>query len=188
MTQAAFSTLPGLANVLERFCREGRSGTLHVVTSDNHTAFFGLLVGQIVAVRYRIRKDKRALEHLLGMNEGRYTFTEDADVEHGDGSLPSTSEILAMLGAANPDLSAAVQTAPAGAPALTSEPLPPVIQDMLSDTLVQYAGPAAKLLSRSIFASTADANEAVELLAKKIPDATQAQAFSREAKRRLESL
>lgn len=215
MTQDAFSTLAELANAVERLCQEGRSGTLHIVTSDNHTAYFGLLGGQIVALRYRIRKDTRALEHILKVSSGRYTFTEGAQVETSAEALPSTAKILALLGAgaseayagdvpADPFLSTPTPDAPrniprrniprgstetvarrGAAPATQHAHLSESTQAILLDVLTHYAGPAASLLGRGVFVSTDDVGEAIELLAQKIPNGAQAQAFVTEARRKL---
>lgn len=207
MTQDAFSTLVELANAIERLCHEGRSGTLHIVTSDNHTAYFGLLGGQIVALRYRIRKDTRALEHILNINSGRYTFTEGAQVETSAETLPSTAKILALLGAGTSSYASGLiadassaSTAPLnvsrpntsrlGAGSATSAArvtagLSKSTQAVLLDVLTHYTGPAASLLGRGVFVSTDDVGEAIELLAQKIPNGAQAQAFVTEARRKL---
>ena len=183
MTQAAFDTLSNLASALARFCAEGRSGTIHIVTNANHTAFFGLSAGQIVAVRYRIRKGARALEQMLGVQAGSYTFTENAEVESED-ELPSTASILAMLGANNPELTSARVDRPSRSAATIpgGEQLPEATKATLLDILARYAGPVASLLGHSVFASTADLNEAIELLAQKIPDSPETRAFIAEAR------
>ena len=186
MSHAVFTGLPSLADTLANFCREGRSGSLRIVTNDNHTAFFGLIAGQIVAVRYRIRKGGRAIEQMLGVKSGSYTFSEGEAVE-AQGELPSTAEILALLGAANPDLPPPNSTAkePVLEPAMR---LPASVQSVLEDVLVTYAGPAASLMARGVFQSSSDVNAAIEKLAGKLPDSSQAQAFTAEAKSKLSHL
>ena len=190
MTQSAFDTLPSLADALERFCQEGRSGALRIVTSDNHTAFFGLLAGRIVSVQYRIRKDVRALEQILGVSAGRYTFAEDAIVPTSAALLPDTGEILAMLRAENPNMPAPVRAVPAPEP--TVEPAAEVLtsdtQALLLDTLTRYAGPAASLMGRGVFANASSVAEAIDKLAEKIPDQVQAHAFALEARGKLTHL
>lgn len=189
MTQVAFESLPALARTLETFCREGRSGVLHIVTSDNHTALFGLIEGNIVATRYRIRKDARALEQILGVSSGRYRFEETSEVEPGS-MLPPTDEILAMLGtgqsnpAQHPTQSNSV---PAQQAALEPEQqLASSTQTTLLEVLSGYAGPVASLLARSVFANTSNPSEAITRLAEKLPDPSRARAFADEARAKLD--
>lgn len=188
MLQAAFDRLPELATALQRLCREGRSGVLHIVTSDNHTALFGLIAGEIVTVRYRIRKDTKALEYMLNVSGGRYRFEEDAPTDLG-GALPSTENILSILGAGTPEPSAASAAAPSQPVSLNAtQQLPSTIQTGLVNILASYAGPAANLMARSVFANTSDPNEAITLLARKLPNPAQARAFSSEARSKLRTL
>ena len=194
MTQDAFDSLASLSNTLRRFCDEGRSGTFHIVTSSNHTAYFGLLSGQIVAVRYRIRKNMRALEHILKISEGSYTFKTDNQVENNAAALPSTAEILALLeGAKAAPASSASPPAPASANAPAATPgsdaapqqLASSTQALLLNILTHYAGPAANFVARSVFSKTASTSEAIEMLAQKIPNPAKAQAFVEEARSQL---
>jgi hypothetical protein len=103
----------GLMQELQRLCDEGRTGTMFITTTHNHSIRFILHEGQITSCVYRVKRGFDALDKIKSMEGGTYRFADDVFTSMDELNLPPTGEILSSLQRrAAPSQSAAPQAAP----------------------------------------------------------------------------
>jgi hypothetical protein len=83
---------------LRSLCAATRSGTLFIITLENHPAQVVLRDGEIVGVSYRLTRGPEALAPLSVFSAARYRFQRES-VPVADPRLPPTADILARLSA-----------------------------------------------------------------------------------------
>ena len=81
---------------LRSLCAGKRSGTLFIITLENHPAQVVLRDGEIVGVSYRLTRGPEALAPLTVFSAARYRFQGES-VLVADPRLPPTADILARL-------------------------------------------------------------------------------------------
>lgn len=183
--QAALTSFPTLMSELMQCCKDQRSGYMHIVTDQNHKISVGLLQGKIVSLQYRIRRGQRALEDILKVQSGRYDFKEAGAVNADEPPLPETDDILRMFGIDEASIQGSKQAVSQATTTQSSTGIHAVDRAVLQEALVKYVGPVAPIMSKSVFATASSTSEAIEMLAAKIPDASQAQAFKQEVRAEL---
>ena len=85
---------------LRSLCAARRSGTLFIITIENHPGQIVLRDGDVVALSYRLTRGPDALAPLTLFSAARYRFQQES-AQAADPRLPPTAEILARLGAAS---------------------------------------------------------------------------------------
>jgi hypothetical protein len=83
-----------LIDELHSLCVTGRSGTMFIITGENHAAQFVLRGGQIICLTYWLLRGLGALPSMRTF--GRYRFQEET-VDRTDPRLPPTPDLLALL-------------------------------------------------------------------------------------------
>lgn len=82
---------------LRSLCAAKRTGTLFIITLENHPAQLVLRDGEIVGLSYRLTRGPDALAPLKVFGAARCRFQQES-VQSADPRLPPTAEILALLG------------------------------------------------------------------------------------------
>jgi hypothetical protein len=108
---------------LRDLCAGKRTGTLFIITIENHLAQIVLRDGEIVALSYRLTRGPDALAALKAFGAARYRFQSES-VQPADPRLPSTAELLAALGGESGPIPAPAQRPPASEPTPMSAPRP----------------------------------------------------------------
>ena len=90
-----------LIDELHALCVAGRSGTMFIITGENHAAQFVLRNGEIVYLTYRLLRGLDALPSMRIFTVGRYRF-QDEPVDRADPGLPPTPDLLALLSPRSP--------------------------------------------------------------------------------------
>ncbi len=123
------------------YCKEKRSGTMLIISSDNHSIRFVLNDGVIIACAYTMTQGKDALVLVRGIKSGSFSFVDGGftgGMNINESPLPSTREIFQILG-----LKSQSQT-------LSTEKVVSLIQkDHLIEVekeLSKYVGPMAEFI------------------------------------------
>lgn len=93
-------------NVLIALCESGKNGDFWLYTEDKYTAIISLQDGDIVRLRYRVSRGLDALKKIQAINKAKFKFQTTEKSEHSGSELklPSTVEILKMLGVSSDDV------------------------------------------------------------------------------------
>jgi hypothetical protein len=86
-----------LMAALADYCGQRRSGTLFIVTSDNHSAKFVLENGELVACGYSLKQGHDALPLLRGIKECTFRFAADVFSSISELPMPPTDKCLHYL-------------------------------------------------------------------------------------------
>lgn len=86
-----------LMAALAEHCSRRRSGTLFIVTADNHAARFVLDQGEIVTCSYSVKQGHDALPLLRDIKECSYRFADDVFSAIGELPMPPTDKCLKYL-------------------------------------------------------------------------------------------
>src|SRR5260370_8068357 len=89
----------GIIDALQSLCGAKRSGTMFIITAENHVAQFILRGGEVVGLSHRLLRGLDALPSMRSFSAGRYRFVEEA-VDRTDPGLPPP---LAFLPPFTPD-------------------------------------------------------------------------------------
>jgi hypothetical protein len=176
---------------LRSLCAAKRTGTLFIITIENHPAQVVLRDGEIVGLSYRLNRGPDALAPLKAFAAARYRFQQES-VSSTDPRLPPTAEVLAVLGAESrsaPDRppapsttasrTAAVAPPPADTrPAIGSSPDISEAVDrlrlLIERELAEFLGPMAGLICGEHLADPSAGSQEVakllEAIAKEIGD------------------
>lgn len=113
MQERQLLSLKDLAKVLERLCREGKSGTIFITTQDKRSAGFVIKDSAIVGVAYKGLYGSQAVELIKEIQSCTFSFLNNnlsllkqMEIAHNQSPLPSTESILRTLSASSVDLSA----------------------------------------------------------------------------------
>lgn len=82
---------------LECLCRNQRTGSLYLVSAEQHAGNFTLHEGRIVGVRYACQREERALAALQHLTRVSYRFLAKKVSVSEFQALPETYEILGQL-------------------------------------------------------------------------------------------
>ncbi len=110
---------------LRALCAAKRTGTLFIITLENHPAQIVLRDGEIVGLSYRLTRGPEALAPLKTFGAARSRFQSEA-VPPSDPRLPPTAEVLALLGAESGPSAERAQPGSTGDAKLAGEARPPV--------------------------------------------------------------
>ena len=86
-----------LIQEVRRLCLEARTGTIFIATSENHAVRIVIQRGAITHVVARGQAGMAAMAPIKEISGGRLTYSEGAIDAGKPQSLPTTSELLAML-------------------------------------------------------------------------------------------
>ncbi len=110
--QRPLLTLKELVKVLERLCKEAKSGTLFVTAQDKRSAGFVVKDGVIAGVAYKGLYGIAALELIKEIQSCTFSFLNNnlsllkqMEMSPNKSSLPSTEEIFRLLDASFVELS-----------------------------------------------------------------------------------
>ncbi len=188
---------------LRSLCAAKRTGTLFMITIENHPAQVVLRDGEIVGLSYRLNRGPAALAPLKAFAAARYRFQQES-VSSTDPRLPPTAEVLALLGAESgpaadrpqppsttDSRTAAVPTAPAdtrpAADAGSSLDAGEAIgrfRPLVERELAEFLGPMAGLICQEHLADrtslgSQEVAKLVEAIAKEIGDPAKEAQFKR---------
>lgn len=156
---------------LRALCAAKRSGTMFIITTENHAAQFVLRGGAIVGMTYRLLRGADALPFMKTFAGGRYRF-QDETIERTDPSLPSTLDLLALL-ISEPTAEIAP---PPAQPSTDREAVPERIRQLIERELAEFLGPMAGLICQEYLAQGAnlaspkEISRLVEAIASEIGD------------------
>jgi hypothetical protein len=173
-----------LIRELRRLCLEARTGTLFIATSENHAVRVVLQRGEITHVVARGQMGMAAVASIKQITGGRLTFSEDAIDGGQPQALPTTSELLAMLGGGEPTASGGVATAALLANLQRARAI-------IEPELTEYLGPMAAMLYEELVArigrgtGPATFNEAIDHLAGELRNPAKAVRFKDSVRARL---
>ncbi|HKC07175.1 MAG TPA: hypothetical protein VKJ67_09925 [Methylomirabilota bacterium] len=166
-----------LIDELRGLCASKHSGTMFIITAENHAAQFVLREGTIAGLTYRLLRGVAALPSMTAFRAGRYRFQTET-VDHTDPELPATAELLALLVAERTE---AVQ--PQAKPATDPPQAPAALRLLIEHELAEFLGPIAALICQEHLTraggldSPSDLVRLVETLADEIEDPAKAAAF-----------
>ena len=166
-----------LGNTINSVVLERKTGKLHLITAENHTASLGFVQGEVVSAHYRISRGEKALAALQGVTEATCRFDEGADVKRDTPPLPPTEEILRAL-------ELAPNQPPTPAKEVVAEPAPQLSarsQNALRDLATEYLGPVASIVCDDVFARAETLDGAIQLLSREIANPASAETFLAEA-------
>jgi hypothetical protein len=160
-----------LIDALRSLCAAQRSGTLFIITAENHAAQVVLREGSIVGLSHRLLRGLAALPPMRLFAAGRYRFVEEP-VDRADPGLPSTVDVLALL---TPEPSGSVAPQPMIPTPAMRQP-PSAIRSLIEPDLTEILGPIAGLVCQEHLAhapdltSPEDVARMVDAIAKEIGD------------------
>lgn len=167
---------------LRRLCAERRSGTLFIATASNQSGRIGLRDGNIVSMRFQLRKGLDAVGEISKVSSARCTFTDHA-AEEADprAPLPPTRDVLRLLTGTDTG-------APPPSGQLSDTDLLRA-QNVLAPALAEFLGPMATLIVREQLLDASrhgyDIRKAIEAIAKQIEDPAKAALFKQQVLARL---
>lgn len=156
---------------LHSLCAAKRTGTMFIITAENHPAQVALREGEIVGLSYRLTRGPDALPAMKTFTAARYRF-QDEPVQPADPKLPPTSELLALL---TPGPGAARERSQVEPTAGTGE-ADDRIRLLIERELTEFLGPMAGLICEEYLreatglSSSQGVSRLVEAIAKEIGD------------------
>jgi hypothetical protein len=184
----------GLMQELQRLCDEGRTGTMFITTTHNHSIRFILHEGQITSCVYRVKRGFDALDKIKSMEGGTYRFADDVFTSMDELNLPPTGEILSSLQRrAAPSQSAASVAAPAPAAKPRAWARPAAGKGMadaikvIEHELAMFLGPVAGMYCEDYLedegpvSNTDDLRNMIGAMADEIGDPTKETVFKEQA-------
>jgi hypothetical protein len=175
-----------LIGELRSLCAAGRSGTMFIITAENHAAQFVLRNGAVVHLTYRLLRGLDALPSLKRFPAGRYRF-QDESTSQADPALPPTPELLATLLGGSSDVTPSTQARPTQAHPAAAAPIPDALRPLIARELAEFLGPMASLICDEYFAQVTDPDSPtsrerlIEALAREIRDPAKEADFKRRA-------
>lgn len=174
-----------LIGEVRRLSAEGRTGTVFITTSDNHSVRFVLRGGTISAVGFGLQTGLAAVTSITRITGGRLSFSDELLQHESQAELPPTAELLTLLSGAAAD---AGDGGGAGTgPMATSLNRSSAI---LEAELVEYLGPMARVvcnehLTRAARSGSTSLNDVIESLARELGDRDKAARFTERVRARL---
>jgi hypothetical protein len=170
-----------LIDELHALCVAGRSGTMFIITGENHAAQFLLRNGEIVYLTYRLLRGLDALPSMRIFTAGRYRF-QDEPVDRTDPGLPPTPDLLALL---SPEHTGTVEP-PQTEPTTGTAKAPDSLRLLIERELAEFLGPMASLICAEHLAQATDLDSPkslarlVEAIANEIGDPTKEAHFKQQ--------
>jgi len=169
----------GIIDVLQSLCGAERSGTLFIITAENHVAQFILRGGEVVGLSHRLLRGLDALPSLRTFTAGRYRFVEEP-IARTDPGLPPTSDLLALL---VPEHAGPAESPQSSPPTPNMKQALESARSLIEPELTEFLGPMAELICQEHLArlpaltSLQHFTRLVEAIAKEIGDATKEAQF-----------
>ncbi len=180
----------GIGRIAEelRELRAGRvTGTYFIVSDDNRQGRIGWTAGEIDWIVFRGVEGMAALPPLIQVCALRTRFSPEVTraAAGGRSGLPSTDELLRLLGGPAPRPQAA---APSGAQAPDGRAgrISSSAQKTICDTLADYLGPIATLIYKEHREREATVDGILAALAAEFPEARRAREFVADVRRKLQ--
>jgi len=174
-----------LIGEVRRLSAEGRTGTVFITTSDNHSVRFMLRGGTIGAVGFGLQTGLAAVTSIARITGGRLSFSDGLLQHESQAELPPTAELLTLLGGAAGD-------ADDGGGAGTGLVATSLNRSsaILEAELVEYLGPMARVvcnehLTRAARSGATSLNDVIESLARELGDRDKAARFTERVRARL---
>ena len=164
----------GIIDALQSLCGARRSGTMFIITAENHVAQVILRGGEIVGLSHRLLRGLDALPSMRTFAAGRYRFIEEP-VDRIDPGLPPTLDLLALL---IPERSGPVEARQSTLPTPDLRQALASARSLIEPELTEFLGPMADLICQEYLAhvTALDSPEhftrLVEAIAKEIGDST----------------
>ena len=180
MVQSQLSPLiKFLDEELRTLCRDRRTGTLLVVSSNNQVFQFSLKEGEIVALTFQNKHGAEALDVLEAL---RHQDVRANASRFAEGHLlsskvppPATDYILELLRGGNRGGSARpVQDSSPKSLRMTDQ-----TRKILEEELVEFLGPMAVILCDEVWSTAKSLDEALSTLSQELSDPDQADRFWR---------
>jgi hypothetical protein len=174
-----------LIGEVRRLSAEGRTGTVFITTSDNHSVRFVLRGGTISAVGFGLQTGLAAVTSITRIIGGRLSFSDGLLQHESQAELPPTAELLTLLGGAAAD---AGDGGGAGTGLLATSLNRS--STILEAELVEYLGPMARVvcnehLTRAARSGATSLNDVIESLARELGDRDKAARFTERVRARL---
>lgn len=188
------ATLLSRSEIAERLREEvarESTGTLIVRSQDAHAAMFVLEKGILISLSFGRLRGADAVDELVKLDSGSCQFNT-LQLGHPQLGLPAVAEIIAMLRQSRADAPVAAPPKPHGdstepstdrerrvatdAPTLTAAYPEDAVVTCISKVLVDYLGPIASVLGRSMakkrggVRSAEDAESLIVALSAELPD------------------
>ena len=132
-----------LIQQLKTFCREKRSGTMLIISTDRHSVRFVLDNGLIIACAYTMTQGKEALPMIKSIQSGSFNFVDGGftgGMNINESPLPDTPLIFNFLeGGGKPMQSREAKPAP------SMQDFSKVIEEIEKE-LSEYVGPMAEFI------------------------------------------
>lgn len=174
-----------LIGEVRRLSAEGRTGTVFITTSDNHSVRFVLRGGTISAVGFGLQTGLAAVTSIARITGGRLSFSDELFQHESQAELPPTAELLTLLSGAAAD-------AGDGGGAGTGLMATSLNRSsaILEAELVEYLGPMARVvcnehLTRAARSGATSLNDVIESLARELGDRDKAARFTERVRARL---
>lgn len=125
-------------------CQQRASGTIFIVTDDDHLAKVALIEGEIVCADVRRKGGIEAIKALAILPSGIFGFNPDMQLVTKRQTLPDTASLIKLLQSG----SLYITQAEAVAPNLEVSELPPnsKILHILTEESTEYLGPMATVI------------------------------------------
>jgi hypothetical protein len=167
-----------LIGEVRRLSAEGRTGTVFITTSDNHSVRFVLRGGTISAVGFGLQTGLAAVTSITRIIGGRLSFSDGLLQHESQAELPPTAELLTLLGVGGGAGTGLLATS------LNRS------STILEAELVEYLGPMARVvcnehLTRAARSGATSLNDVIESLARELGDRDKAARFTERVRARL---
>jgi hypothetical protein len=168
-----------IIDVLHSLCHAKRSGTMFIITANNHVAQFILRGGEVVGLSHRLLRGLDALPPMRIFAAGRYRFVEEP-IARTDPGLPSTQDLLALLIPEHAEPGELPQSTP---PTPNMRQALESVRSLIEPELTEFLGPMAGLICQehlaglSTLPSPQHFARLVETIAKEIGDSTKEAQF-----------
>jgi hypothetical protein len=169
----------GIIDALQSLCGAKRSGTMFIITAENHVAQFILRGGEVVGLSHRLLRGLDALPSMRSFSAGRYRFVEEA-VDRTDPGLPPTLDLLALL---IPEHAGPAESPQSRPPTPNMRQALESARSLIEPELTEFLGPMAELICQEHLAhvttltSPQQFTRLVEGIAKEIGDSTKEAQF-----------
>lgn len=166
---------------LHKLCRDHRTGTLYIVTTNSLLAQFGLSNGEITFLSVQNKQGLEALEalELLLKQDIRVGTSRFADghLPASRLALPPTDHILEQLGGKP------VRSPGGGDP--RSVRMTEQTRVIVEQELVEFIGPMAAIVCDEVWSSVNGLDAVLEALSRELPDPDRAARFRQNVLKRL---
>lgn len=170
-------------------CQQQASGTVFIVTEDNHLARVVLIQGKIVCASLQRMEGIKAIKALSNLASGAFGFNPDLQVVTRKQILPDTNSLLQIL------QSGVVNQSPLQTDGSSQQvaqlPASPEILHVMVQESTEYLGPMASILCQEYMQDLPDAinlshiQQVIRLLERDINNPEKADKFNSAVRNRL---